>query len=415
VRSRRGAAFAGIFAVTLLALLGVGAVLPVIPRYVRGPLAQGNVAVGVAIGAFAFTALACRPLAGNLADRRGRRPVVIAGSFLAMAGGLLYLIPAGLPGLIAARLVFGAGEGSVFTAGATWVVDLAPPGRRGRLIGLYGLAVWSGLSLGPPIGDALLRISSFDAVWAFAAAAPALGAAIALAIPDPYRAAPLRPRARGPFIARESVRPGAALSLATVGYAAMASFIVLDLDAKGIGHGAAAFTAFAVTVVATRVLAGDLPDRVGPLRCAAIAALVEAAGLALIAVAGSLAVAIAGALAMGAAFSTIYPALSLVVVNRVGEERRGAALGTFTAFFDAGVGLGAPVAGAAASLGGYAAAFWLAAACACATAAAAGIGFRRARSAGADEDLPIAPAARPPAEPADPASARVSGATRREP
>jgi MFS family permease len=381
--SRRSgrAAFAGIFAVTLMSLLGVGAVLPVIPHFVRGRLGDGDVAVGIAIGAFALTALACRPLAGNIADVRGRRPVVIVGSLLAALGGLLYLVPAGLPGLIFARLVLGAGEGSVFTAGATWVVDLAPPGRRGRVIGLYGLAVWTGLSLGPPIGHAILQASSFEAVWIFAAAAPAIGAAIAFAIPDPYEGSGERRAERGPLIARESIRPGAALSLATVGYAAMASFIILILGSKGIGHGTSAFTAFAVTVVATRVLAGNLPDRIGPLRCAAGAAVVEAIGLSLIAVAKTLPVAIVGAVAMGAAFSTIYPALSLYVVNRVGEDRRGAALGTFTAFFDAGVGLGAPITGAAASLGGYSAAFWLAAVCALGTAAAAGLGIRRARSA----------------------------------
>ena len=45
-------------------------------------------------------------------------------------------------------------------------------------------------------------------------------------------------------------------------------------------------------------------------------------------------------LAMGAAFSLLYPSLSLIVVERVSETQRGAALGTFTAFFDAGVGLG---------------------------------------------------------------------------
>jgi MFS family permease len=380
-QSNGRAAFAGIFGVTFLSLLGVGAVLPVIPHYVHGPLDDGDVAVGFAIGAFAFTALACRPLAGNLADTRGRRPVVAAGCLTSAIGAVLYLVPAGLPGLIVARLLVGAGEGAVFTAGATWVVDLAPPGRRGRVIGLYGLAVWSGLSLGPPIGDLLLRASSFDAVWAFAAAAPAIGAAIALAIPAPYRPSP-RPRSeRGPLIARQSIRPGAALSLATVGYAAMASFIVLDLDSKGIGHGALAFTAFAATVVATRLLAGNLPDRIGPLRCAAGAAVIEAIGLVLIALASSLPVAIVGALAMGAAFSTIYPSLSLYVVDRVSEDRRGAALGTFTAFFDAGVGLGAPLAGVAAAVGGYPAAFWLAAVCALGTAVAAGVGIRRARPA----------------------------------
>ena len=40
--------------------------------------------------------------------------------------------------------------------------------------------------------------------------------------------------------------------MATVGYAAMASFIVLDLNSKHVGHGATAFAAFAFTVVITR-------------------------------------------------------------------------------------------------------------------------------------------------------------------
>ena len=151
----------------------------------------------------------------------------------------------------------------------------------------------------------------------------------------------------------------------------MASFIVLDLDANGTGHGAAAFTALAVTVVLTRLAGGDLPDRIGPLRCAAGAAAIEVVGLALIALATSLPVALAGAVGMGAAFALIYPSLSLVVVDSVPESRRGAALGTFTAFFDIGMGVGGPVAGLAVSLGGYSAALWLASACALGTRAVA--------------------------------------------
>jgi urea transport system substrate-binding protein len=153
----------------------------------------------------------------------------------------------------------------------------------------------------------------------------------------------------------------------TLPYAAMASFIVLDLDANGIGHGATAFTALAVTVVLTRLVGGDLPDRIGPLRCAAGAAAIEVVGLALIAVATSLPVALAGAVGMGAAFALIYPSLSLVVVDSVPDSRRGAALGTFTAFFDIGIGIGGPLAGLAVSLAGYSAAFWLASACALGT------------------------------------------------
>jgi MFS family permease len=370
------AAFAGIFVVTMLGLLAVGATLPVLPRYVKGPIGSTDLAVGVVSGAFAATGLAFRPLAGRLADARGRRLTVIAGALVSAVAGLLYFVPAGVAGLIVARLFLGAGEGMVFTAGSAWVVDLAPAERRGRLIGLYGLAIWSGLSLGPPIGELILHASSFELVWAFAAGAPLVGALVAARIPETFR-----PRAgggaRGPWIAREAVRPGLALALGVVGFAAVAAFLVLHLEERGIGHGAEVFTAFAATVVVVRLAGGDLPDRVGPVPCAIGAGLVEAAGLATIGLAGSPAVAIAGAVIMGGAYSTLYPALALIVLERVPEERRGSALGTFTACFDLGVGLGSPLVGAVVALAGYSSAFLVGAACALGAAAVAAVALPR--------------------------------------
>ena len=376
--SPRRAAFAGIFVVTGLGLLSVGATLPVIPRYVKGPIGAGDVAVGIVTGAFAITGLACRPLAGHLADRRGRRRVVIGGALLTAIAGALYFVPAGVPGLIVARLFLGAGEGMVYTAGSAWIIDLAPPERRGRVIGFYGLAIWGGLSLGPPIGELILRASSFEMVWAFAMAAPLLGAAIALRIPESFtpRESP-PPLARDNLIAREALLPGLALSLGTVGFAAVAAFLVLHLDERGIGHGAEVFTAFAATVVLARALGGWLPDRFGPIPCLIGAGLIEAVGMSAIALAQSLPVAIAGALCMGAAFSLLFPSLALFVLDRVPEERRGVAMGTFTAFFDLGVGLGAPATGLAAAIGGYPAAFAVAAVAALGTIAVA-MALRRA-------------------------------------
>jgi MFS family permease len=181
--------------------------------------------------------------------------------------------------------------------------------------------------------------------------------------------------------------------MASLGYATVAAFVVLHLDARGIGHGAAAFGAFATMVVLTRLVAGNLPDRVGPLRVAIAAALVEAVGLATIGLAQSLPVAIAGSLAMGAAFSLLYPSLSLVVVGRVPVGRRGSALGTFTAFFDAGVGLGAPLAGLAAALSDYEGAFLLAAAIALGSAAvialAVSLGEKQGLDGAADPAAPV--------------------------
>lgn len=360
------AAFLGIFGVTALGLLSIGATLPVLPRYVTGPLGGGEVEVGIVTGAFAITGLACRPLAGYVADRRGRRRVVIWGALATAVSGLLLFVPAGVPGLIVSRLFLGAGEGAVYTAGSAWIVDLAPPERRGRVIGLYGLAIWGGLALGPPIGELILHTSSYEMVWAFATMAPLIGALIAVRIPERFLPRPGLEHERR-LLAHEALRPGLGLSLAIVGYATMAAFVVLHLDQRGIGHGAAVFAAFAATVVASRVLLGWLPDRIGPVRCAIGAGCVEAAGLVAIAGAESIAVAALGAVAMGAGFSLLFPSFALAVINRVPIERRGVAMGTFTAFFDLGMGIGGPLAGAAAALGGYPAAFALAAACALST------------------------------------------------
>lgn len=359
--------FAGVFAVTFLGLIAVGSVLPVLPRYVRGPLDSSDLAVGVVIGSYAITGLLLRPIAGRLADTRGRRPTVLVGALLVSLSGLLYLPHLGIPGLIGARLVLGAGEGALYTAGSAWIVDMAPPARRGRILGLYGLAVWGGLSVGPLLGEVLLHATGYETVWTCAAVLPLVGAAIALRVPDPFQ--PLAHAEPHPLIAPEAVRPGLAVALASVGYATLAAFIVLLLESRGVGHGATVFAAFAAMIVLARLLAGHLPDRYGPSPVAIGAVLVEAAGLLLIALSHSLGLALVGGMAMGSGFSLLNPSLMLIAVGQVSEAARGAAMGTYTAFFDAGIGIGAPLAGLVAALTSYEGAFVLAAAVAVSSAA----------------------------------------------
>ena len=356
---RPGLSFAGVFAATFCGLVAVGAVLPVLPRYIHGPLDSGDLAVGVVIGAYAVTGLLLRPVAGRLADTRGRKPTVLVGTALVALSGLLYLPSLGIAGLIAARLVLGAGEGGVYTAGSAWIVDLAPEERRGRVLGLYGLAVWGGLSVGPLVGELLLDLGGYTAVWIAAAVLPMVGALIALSARDPF--VPQRHAEPHPLIAPEAVGPGFAIALASFGYAALATFVVLHLEARGVGNGATVFAAFAAMIVLTRLVIGDLPDRVGAAPVAIAATLGEAVGLLLIALAQSLPVALAGGLVMGAAFSLLNPSLMLIALGRVSQQARGAAMGTYTAFFDAGVGLGAPLAGLVAALTDYEEAFLFAA------------------------------------------------------
>ena len=174
------------------------------------------------------------------------------------------------------------------------------------------------------------------------------------------------------LISREALRPGLGLSLAIVGYATWRRSSSCTSTSAGVGHGAAVFTAFAASVVAMRVLGGWLPDRYGSIPCVDRRRAARGRGPAGDRRARTRSpLALIGAVAMGAGFSLLFPSLALLVVNRVPEERRGAAMGTFTAFFDLGIGIGSPLAGAAAAIGGYEAAFVLAAACALGTIAVA--------------------------------------------
>jgi MFS family permease len=377
-----------VFVASLLAFVAIGAALPVLPVYVRGPLHSSNLAVGVVVGAFSVTSVFCRPLAGRLADHRGRRIVLVGGALAMSLGGLLYLFAHSVGMLLVARLVVGVGEGSLYTAGATWAVDLAPADRQGKALGLFGLAVWGGLSLGPLAGELLHSAAGYNAVWALTAALPFAGAAIAACLPERVGESRRRPREPVALFPREARRPGIALALANFGYAALAGFVVLDLRHQGVAGGASVFTVFAVSVFASRIVLSPLPDRAGARATATGAALFEALGLAIIALATSLSAALAGALVLGIGFAMLFPSLALMVVGEVGEERRGSALGAFTAFFDIGVGLGAPIAGATAALAGYPAVFLMGSVAALGTGALAAFSSHpglRARLAAAPE------------------------------
>jgi MFS family permease len=155
------------------------------------------------VGCFAFAAVVARPLAGRLADERGRRRVMLVGMGISARGRGAPRRPLGVPGLVAARLVLGVGDALLFTAAATWIVDLAPPERRGQAIGLFGLAIWGGLAAGPIFGELLLRLGSYEAVWAFSRSCHWSGRSSRAGCPR--RAAPRAPRT--PDAARSSRGP----------------------------------------------------------------------------------------------------------------------------------------------------------------------------------------------------------------
>lgn len=358
----------GIFGGLFAGYMGLAAVIPVLPSFVRQTYAAGNLAVGLAVTATGITALLVRPVAGELADRYGHRFVMQAGALIVAAGGVLYFLPIGLTGLVAVRLLLGVGEASLFTAGAVWTVTLAPHNRRGQLIGLYGVSMWGGISAGTFLG-ATLQHFGYAAVWGFSVAAPLAALLLVTLVPAADHAAP-QSRAGGLFL-RPALVPGAALGLASAGYAGLAAFVVLHLQARGIQSGFVVLGGFSVVYAGTRLFIGHLPDQLGPRRVVTWSGIGEAIGLLIIAVAPNLPVALLGSLVMGVGFSLLHPSLALMVMNLTDRSKQGAAIGAYTSFWDLGVSIWGPVTGAIATGFGYPAVFVVCAACAGAAVAVA--------------------------------------------
>jgi len=358
----------GIFGGLFCGYVGLSMAIPVIPMFVRENFAASNFEIGLAVTATSLTALLVRPVSGYLADRHGHRLIMQAGAVIVAVGGVLYFLPTGLPGLIADRLLLGVGEAALFTAGAVWTVSLAPHSRRGQLIGLYGVSMWAGISTGTFLGAVLVPFG-YDVVWGSSVAAALVAFALISSVPVRRRAGE-RGGGRG-LLLRPALLPGVALGLAAAGYAGLAAFVLLHLQARGIAHGAVVLSGFSAVYAGTRLFIGRLPDQLGPRRVAAWSGAGEAVGLLIIAAAPNLPIALLGSVVMGVGFSLLHPSLALMVMNRTEKSKQGAALGAYTSFWDLGVTVWGPLIGAIAGATGYPAVFVTGAVCAAAATAVA--------------------------------------------
>jgi len=385
--------FALVCVYSLATTLAAGTLLPVLPLYVRGPLDGGDIAVGIVMSGALLVAALAQPVLGRLADRRGRRLLLLGGPLVFSSFVAFFPLASDPAALFAARAAAGVGDAACIVGSVTMINDLAPEGRRGEAYSLYSLAAWAGLGLGPVIGDFVHRAWSFDAVWIVAIGLSLSGAALALALPETR---PQTTRARPAFALfnRAAAIPGIVIALEMFGFAALVVFSPLyarELGMQGAGLvllvNAAVLVAMrvlgrrlpdrvgprraasagvllaaggiglAAALVAMRVLGRRLPDRVGPRRAASAGVLLAAGGIGLAAALGSPAGLYLGAAVFGAGHALLYPALFLLAVGRAREDERSAALGSLKALEGLGFAAGAAFIGLVASLGGYGVAF----------------------------------------------------------
>lgn len=378
VRERQSvAAQIPIMAVVLIAFLIIGLALPVLPLHVHQGLGFGAFIVGLVAGSQFGASLLSRMWAGHYADSRGPKRAVVVGLLTATAAGFLYtlsLLFTGVPTvsvtvLLLGRALLGSAESFIITGAVSWGLALVGAKNAGRVIAWIGMAMFAALALGAPLGTVLYSAGGFAAVAIAATSMPLLTvllvARLSPVLPQLESKPPLK------TVVAEVWLPGFGSALSSIGFGAIIAFGSLLAAQRGWNPVWLVFTAFAVSLVAARLLLGHVPDQLGGARVALACVLIEAVGLALIWAAPGRALAAAGAALAGFGYSLVYPSLGVEAVRRVPPQSRGLAMGAYTVFLDVALGFGSPALGLIAGRFGPDAVFLISALIALGTAAVA--------------------------------------------
>jgi DHA1 family tetracycline resistance protein-like MFS transporter len=228
-------ALLSIFLIVLVDFLGFGLIIPLLPFYV--PDYEHNpMKVTLIFSVFSICQFIGAPVLGALADRYGRRPVLIF-SQLGSAAGYVLLGVASMPGwdpttrlalVYLSRVIDGFTGGNVSTAQA-YISDVTTSENRAKGMGVLGAAFGIGFSVGPFLGGVL---GAHNVAWpAYAAAVAAFVAAVVtfLRLPESRVHKPtearfwLHPSNFAPVFRRPVVS-----QLLMISFVSMAAFVMME-------------------------------------------------------------------------------------------------------------------------------------------------------------------------------------------
>lgn len=167
--------------VAMFRMFGLFALLPVLALYAKGLDGATPTLIGLAVGAYGLTQAALQIPLGSLSDRIGRLPVIVGGLAVFAAGSLLAASSETIEGVIAGRLLQGAGAIS-----ATLTALLADATRaevRTRSMAFFGIGIGLSFVLALIIGPVIAAAFGVRSLFVLGAIVAGIAAALLILLP----------------------------------------------------------------------------------------------------------------------------------------------------------------------------------------------------------------------------------------
>lgn len=147
-----------IFAVTLMAVLGVSSITPAFPKIIKAFKISSH-SIGLLITAFTLPGVILTPLMGVLSDRFGRKPILIPSLFLFGIAGFLCSLAPNYHVLVLLRVLQGIGAAAIGSLNVTILGDIYSGKDRPAAMGYNASVLSIGTAAYPALGGALAMLS----------------------------------------------------------------------------------------------------------------------------------------------------------------------------------------------------------------------------------------------------------------
>lgn len=326
-----------------------------IPLFVVDKIDSNEATAGTVMGVLAISALLTRPFYGRIADRHGARRILTIGTSVSISSMIVLIaLPVSFEVAVASRLVLGAGMAAVFTGITMRSLELAPVNRQSQAASYILVSVHAGLGLGPVLGVQVQSQFGYNTAWQAVTVLMVLSVILCFfLIPTPKTI----DRKPAPLVHRNALLPGLVTLFGVFAFNGFLTFASLYGREVGVANIAIIFTVLSGSMVFIRLVAGRVPDLIGPI-AAGSGSLVITIIAALVVAFWSQPIGILiGAVLLAAGLSLQSPSFIPLAIADVPDNERGAAMATFTGFYDIANALVGPMLGLIVSGLGYRAAF----------------------------------------------------------